>query len=218
MWSPSKDFSELIHQQVLNPPKRQRHNWVSIVKTNAKQSNIWDLFYGYPGAIKTLLETCPQLRRLTDSEIRDHLAIHQHLLIESTLVVNLLGTGHKVFLFIHPALELLPFLFSTQPPSSGDLFQLWNPSLDRGLLLLVIQHNNPVSFSYTQICSLPHRHTEPMSIQGAPTCWRSVEINIGTWVTRLSYLSEPPQIPAPDLVLMQANIISSFARIQLHST
>ena len=76
------------------------------------------LFYSHPRAIKTLLETFPQLRRLTDLEFRDHLAIHQHLLIESTLVDDLVGTGHNVFLFTHPGLELLPFIFSTQPPSS----------------------------------------------------------------------------------------------------
>ena len=182
------------------------------------------MFYSHPGSIRTLLETFPQLRRLTDLELRDHLSIHQHLLIESTLVDDLVGTGHKVFLFIHPglellpfifSLELLPFMFSTQPPASH--FQLPTPSIDRGLLLLVVQHGRLVPLSYTQICRLPHRRTEPMAIPGGPTCWRSVEINICSWVTRLSYLSELPTTPAPNPLLMQDNIISLFAQKQLHS-
>ena len=69
---------------------------------------------------------------LTDWEIREHIAIHQHLLIESTLVEDLIGTGHQVFLFIHPGLEILPFIFSTQPPSSRDLFQFYTQPCTNG--------------------------------------------------------------------------------------
>ncbi|KAK0508213.1 hypothetical protein JMJ35_009297 [Cladonia borealis] len=98
-----------------------------------------------------------------------------------------------------------------------DLFQFYTPSIDRGLLLLAIRQGSPVPLSHAQICKLPHRRTEPVSIPGAPTCWRSVQINIGTWVTSLTYLSETPQTPTPNPLLMPDKLLSRFARIQMDS-
>ena len=63
--------------------------------------------------------------------------------------------GHRVFLFIHPELEVLPLYFCTQPPSSPVNFQAFAPSLDRGLLLLVIQQGIPIPISDARIRSLP---------------------------------------------------------------